>query len=115
MPIIKIQTDQAIREETTSWLFETMTDLIVRELNKPKEYVQVLVEPNCSLAFAGDTQPSAFVELRAINLPDDKLRSLSAAISKALEDELGIPPNRVFINFFNIPGTHWGWNGGTFG
>jgi hypothetical protein len=32
-----------------------------------------------------------------------------------LNDSLGIPPDRVYLNFTDVGAGHWGWNGSTFG
>jgi phenylpyruvate tautomerase PptA (4-oxalocrotonate tautomerase family) len=32
-----------------------------------------------------------------------------------IEQHLGIPAERTYIGFEDVPGRLWGWNGGTFG
>ncbi len=32
-----------------------------------------------------------------------------------IEQHLGIPADRIYIGFEDVPGRLWGWNGGTFG
>jgi phenylpyruvate tautomerase len=114
MPLLKIQTNVSVPPDKTGALLQSLTDFVVREMNKPKDYVQTLLEPNQSLAFAGTSQPNAFVELRSLDLAENKTKALSAAIAALLEEHLGIPPGRVFINFFDVPRPMWGWNGSTF-
>ena len=53
--------------------------------------------------------------LRSLGLPEGTTAALSEAISQLLEDVLDISPKRVFINFFDLEHSKWGWNGGTFG
>jgi len=115
MPLLKIQTNVEVPEAKRSELLLALTDLVAAELGKPKEYVQVVLEPNVDLMFAGTTEPTAFVELRSLGLPTDKPAPLSESLSQQLLKALGVPANRVFLNFFDLPRTHWGWNGGTFG
>ena len=63
----------------------------------------------------GSGQPTAFAELRALDLSESMAKPFSAALAGFLEEKLSISPNRLFINFFDIPRPLWGWNGSTFG
>jgi phenylpyruvate tautomerase PptA (4-oxalocrotonate tautomerase family) len=114
MPLLRIQTNAALEANQRPRLLRDLSGLVAKELEKPLGYVQVLVEPDCALAFAGTTEPTAFVELRSLGLPSNKPKVMSAALSRILKDQLGIPPSRVFLNFFDMPRQHWGWNGTTF-
>ena len=40
---------------------------------------------------------------------------LSQKVCQLLHDSLGIPPNRIYLNFTDVQASHWGWNGSTFG
>ena len=114
MPLLKIQTNAAVPADQLEALLSQGTDLVVNEMNKPRDYVQVVVEPDVSMAFAGTGEPAAFVELRSLGLEEAQAKELSEKLCTLLETGLGIPPARVFINFFDIPRPLWGWNGRTF-
>lgn len=114
MPLLKIQTNVDVPPSETAALLGAMTDLVARELNKPKEYVQAILEPRVAMQLAGSGQPTAFAELRALDLSEAMAKPFSAALARFLEEKLSIPPNRLFINFFDIPRPLWGWNGSTF-
>ena len=45
MPLLRIQTNVAVPADKADALLSQGTDLIVNEMNKPGEYVQVVVEP----------------------------------------------------------------------
>ena len=115
MPLLRIQTNQSVAPDAVGPLLETLTTLVAQELSKPREYVQVVFEPDRPMAFAGTLDPTAFVELRALGLPADKTQALSAALCEAVHQQLGVAPDRVFLNFADVPRTHWGWNRSTFG
>ena len=115
MPLLRIQTNVAVSTDKADALLSQGTDLIVNVMNKPREYVQVVLGPEVAIAFAGSREASAFVELRSLGLPEDTAKLLSEKICDLLEVELAIPPARVFINFFDFPSPMWGWNGKTFG
>jgi len=114
MPLLKIQTNVEVSTDDADRLLHALTELVVVKLNKPIEYVQVLLDPNRALHFAGTDQPNAYVELRALGLAEDQAKPLSAAICQLLKERLNIPGERVFINFFDVPRALWGWNGSTF-
>jgi phenylpyruvate tautomerase len=59
---------------------------------------------------------AAFVEIRSIGgLHADINRHLSEKICKMVNESLGIPQDRIYLNFTNVEGNRWGWNGSTFG
>jgi hypothetical protein len=44
-----------------------------------------------------------------------QVKSLSKALCQELCAGLGVPAERIYIEFTNADGALWGWNGGTFG
>lgn len=115
MPLLRIQTNVPTSAGSSEALLRKATDWVVLELNKPAAYVQVVFEPGACMAFAGTTEPAAFIELRALGLPQDKTSALAASLCRLVGDELKIAPARIFINFFDLLPHLWGWNGDTFG
>ncbi len=56
------------------------------------------------------------MDVRSIGgLSGDVNRQLSQKIGSLLKDSLGVPPDRVYLNFTDVPAGNWGWNGDTFG
>lgn len=115
MPLLKIHTNLSLSAEQKHDLLERGSRIVAEHLKKPIPYIEVLVQDEGALLFAGTTDDAAFVELRSLGFPAAQAKSLSAAICELLKTETGIPPERVFINFFDIPRDLWGWNGDTFG
>jgi hypothetical protein len=66
------------------------------------------------MLFAGSSEPTAFLELRALGLPAKKTGELSRLLCELVESELSVQKDRVFINFMDFPASMWGWNGETF-
>jgi phenylpyruvate tautomerase len=65
---------------------------------------------------SGNPGDAAFVDVRSIGgLTGDVNRTLSQRICKLLNDSLGVPENRVYLNFTDVQASNWGWNGSTFG
>lgn len=116
MPHLRIQTNKEIDPSPASGqaLLKKASRLVAQELDKPEEYVMVGLEPSSAMLFAGSAAPAAFLELRAIGLPVKKTSDLSRVLCELVESELGIPKDRVFINYIDFPPNMWGWNGETF-
>jgi phenylpyruvate tautomerase PptA (4-oxalocrotonate tautomerase family) len=113
MPCLRIHTNRAIDDKASQVVLKKASRLVAQELSKPEEYVMVSLEPLSSMLFAGSAEPAAFMELRAIGLPAKKTSDLSRVLCELVESELGIPKDRVFINFSDVPPELWGWNGET--
>ena len=114
MPYLKIRTNKSTDDKAGQTLLMKASRLVAKELSKPEEYVMVSLEPPSAMLFAGRAGPTAFLELRAIGLPAQKTNDLSRLLCELVESELGIPRDRVFINFSDVPANLWGWNGETF-
>jgi phenylpyruvate tautomerase len=54
------------------------------------------------------------VRLKSIGLPIESCPQLSEKICSFVEQQLGIPPNRIFIDFKDLAREMFGWDGKTF-
>ena len=113
MPYLKIQTNLPHLKQTGRGLLKEASALVARELEKPEAYVMVVLEDNTPMAFAGSDDPAAFLELRAIGLPIKKHGQLSKVLGELINRHLGVSPERIFLNFADIPPSSWGWKGDT--
>ncbi len=114
MPYLKITTSQSIDAERKHNLLKAASKMVAAELGKPEQYMMVSAETPVSMMFAGTDQPCAFLELRGIGLPESKAGKLSQLLCGLVESQIGIPQDRVYINFADIKPSLWGWNGETF-
>ncbi|KAF0117839.1 MAG: hypothetical protein FD149_993 [Rhodospirillaceae bacterium] len=114
MPVLKIQTSQTVDESTKAALLAEASRTIITELGKPERYVMVIVEHATAMMFAGETTPAAYLELKGIGLPASHTASLSKVLCHLVTKTLGIPGERIYIEFADVQGRMWGWNGGTF-
>lgn len=114
MPLLKIQTNQSLDDAQQQQLLSDASKLVASELGKPENYVMVAIEPPVPMSFAGSTDPTAYLELKSIGLPDTKTTDLSSALCSLVEQATGIQKDRVYIEFADAPRAMWGWNGGTF-
>jgi phenylpyruvate tautomerase len=114
MPYLKIRLNRSLPAEKTRRILSLASQKTAKELNKPESYVMVELDVNENLLFAGDFEPAAYLELKSIGLPAVAIRPLAKTLSALLQEQAGIDPARVYIEFTDIKGAYWGWNGGTF-
>lgn len=114
MPYFSIQTNQPIAETTVIDLGKKASAFIAGIVGKPEAYVMTAINPGTAMTFAGNDAPTAFVELKSLGLAEDQCNRLAEKISAFIQNELGIEPNRVFIDFAEVPRTRFAWNGNTF-
>ncbi len=114
MPLLRIETNVSLDTANAGALAARASRAVAGELGKPERYVMVTVRPGTPMLMAGTAEPAAFLDLRSIGLPDGRTEALSGALCQVIEGEIGVPPDRVYINFADVPRAHWGWNGGTF-
>jgi phenylpyruvate tautomerase PptA (4-oxalocrotonate tautomerase family) len=114
MPLLKIQSNQSLDDARANQLVSAASKLVAEQLGKPERYVMVALEPPVPMSFAGSTDPLAYLELKSVGLPQDKTPALSAALCGLINEQMGIDPQRVYIEFADAPRAMWGWNNATF-
>jgi phenylpyruvate tautomerase len=92
-----------------------LSKTVAEVIGKPQQYVMVTAS-HAAIQMSGSPGDAAFVDIRSIGgLTGDLNRKLSQKVCQLLHDSLGIPPNRIYLNFTDVKASHWGWNGSTFG
>ena len=112
MPVLTVRTNSYISHKDT--FLTHASKLLAEELDKPESYVMVEIYDDANILFAGNDEPLAFMELRSLGLDESQTPKLSAVLCQLVEEELGIHPNRVYIEFISPSRKMFGWNGGTF-
>ncbi len=114
MPYFHVQTNISIPEDRADGFLTEASKRLAEKLGKPERYVMVDLTAGTHLRFSGNKEPAAYVELKSIGLSEAQTQPLASFVCSFLEEQLNIPASRVYIEFINIPGKFWGWNGGTF-
>jgi len=114
MPYFSIDTNREMDPESTQALLKKASAFMAGLLGKPESFVMVSIKPGVPLAFAGSSDPAAFARLKSIGLPKERCRSFSEKLCAFIERELGVPKDRVFIDFKDLERSLFGWNGKTF-
>jgi phenylpyruvate tautomerase PptA (4-oxalocrotonate tautomerase family) len=115
MPLLNLETTVVLSEDKRKALLVSLSKAVAETIGKPEQYVMVSVS-QAAILMSGNPGEAAFVDVRSIGgLSDDVNRRLSQKVCKLLNDSLGVPQNRIYLNFTDVEATNWGWNGSTFG
>jgi len=114
MPLLSIITNQPLAEAQHRPVLEQLSRDVAETLGKPERYVMVSYRHNPHMLFGGSDDPLAYLELKSIGLPAERTAALSATLAAAMQQHLGIPADRVYVEFADAERHLWGWNGGTF-
>ena len=115
MPLLKLETTVALSQEKREALLASLSETVAETIGKPQQYVMVTAS-QVAMQMSGSPGDAAFVDVRSIGgLTGVVNRKLSQKVCQLLHDSLGIPPDRIYLNFTDVQASHWGWNGNTFG
>lgn len=114
MPVLTIYTNVGKEKIGASFLKDTTT-LVADVLHKPAAFVVVHVIPDQLMMWGGSSDPCANVHLGSIgSLGKDQNKKISKKLSKHLKEQLGLPANRMYIQFADLERANVGYEGTTF-
>ena len=115
MPLLKLETTVALSDERKQTLLASLSKIVAGTIGKPEQYVMVIVSP-AAMLMSGKPGEAALVDIRSIGgFSDDVNQRLAQKICNLLSEFLGVPPDRIYLNFTDVAAGNWGWNGDTFG
>jgi len=110
MPYINVSTSAKVNDKGK--LLEEISNLISSLTNKSGRFVMAKIDDNCQIYFDDET-PSCFVEIKSIGSLNPS--EMAKPISDFVYEKMGIPINRIYISFEDVPASLWAWDGRTFG
>ena len=110
MPYINVSTSAKIEDKKK--LLEEITILLSSLTNKSKRFVMAKLEDNSEMHFE-DESPCCFLEIKSIGSLNPS--KMSKPISDFVFEKMGIPIDKIYIYFEDVPASMWAWNGKTFG
>lgn len=114
MPYFSIETNSSINDSDQIKLSKEASAFVAQLLGKPESYVMTAVKPIAAMSFAGSNQPTALIEVKSLGLPVDQCSKMAGKICAFVHDQLGIPADRVFIDFKDLKREMFALNGKTF-
>lgn len=116
MPLIKVQCSLTQSETTIQELLKTLSSQLAKQLGKPESYVMTAFEGGIAMSFAGNFDPVCYLEVKSIgNMTPSQTKAMSQEFCQQISQKLGVPKERIYIEFADAKATMWGWNGSTFG
>lgn len=110
MPYINVSTSTKVNNKVK--LLEEISILISSLTNKSRRFVMAKIDDNCQIYF-GDETPACFLEIKSIGSLNPS--EMAKPISDFVYQKMGIPIERIYISFEDVPASLWAWNGRTFG
>src|SRR5438132_3731152 len=102
MPLLKLETTVALPEDKRKTLSGALSKIVAETIGKPEQYVMVVIG-HAVMLMSGKPGEAAFVDVRSIGgLSGDVNRRLSEKICQLLEQSLGVPQNRIYLNFTDV-------------
>ena len=110
MPYINISTSAKIEDKKK--LLEEISVLISSLTNKSKRFVMAKLDDN-SMIYFDNQSPCCFLEIKSIG--SLKPSEMVKPISDFIYAKMGIPLDKIYISFDDVPAMLWAWDGRTFG
>ena len=115
MPLIQVFTSVSPSDYGKALLGD-LSKLAATAFGKPERWVMTCLVPGVQMTFGGDRAAAAFVAVKNVGtMSGDDTAALSRAICERVSKALGVPFDRIYIDFADAVGAMWGWNGETFG
>jgi phenylpyruvate tautomerase PptA (4-oxalocrotonate tautomerase family) len=117
MPLIKIQTSAPVpAKNQVEAMLKDLSAKLAKHTGKPESYVMTAFEGEIPMTFAGTTDPVCYIEIKSVGtMKPEQTQAMSQDFCQEINQKLGVPQNRIYIEFADAKGYMWGWNGKTFG
>ena len=110
MPYINVSTSAEVDDKKK--LLKEFSILISTLTNKSERFVMAKLEDNTEMYF-DDLTPCCFLEIKSIGSLNPS--KMAKPISNFVCEKMGIPIDKIYISFEDVPASMWAWNGKTFG
>jgi hypothetical protein len=115
MPLIQIFTSATLDAGAESALLSDLSGALSKHFDKPERWVMTCLVPGLAMTFGGTPGQACFAAVKNVGqLTPDKTRELSADLCGRLSRGLGIPQDRIYLEFTEAVGYLWGHDGDTF-
>ena len=111
MPYINVSTSASVDDKGK--FLEEISILISSLTYKSRRFVMAKIDDNCQMYFDENETPSCFLEIKSIGSLNPA--EMAKPISDFVYEKLGIPIDKIYISFEDVPASLWAWNGRTFG
>ena len=113
MPFIQINTSSKSVVENYDLLQKDISKMVSDLTGKSENYVMTMIQRDAKMTFAGSDQPCCFIKVKSIGSLTPS--SMSKSLCELIASKTNINANRIYIEFFDVKASNWGFNGSTFG
>ena len=110
MPYINVSTSAKIEDKKK--LLEEISILVSSLTNKSERFVMAKLDDSSEMHFV-DENPCCYLEIKSIGSLNPS--EMAKPISNFVYEKMGIPIDKIYISFEDVPASMWAWNGRTFG
>ncbi len=110
MPYISVSTSAKVIDKKK--LLKEISILVSSLTNKSEKFVMAKLEDDSEMYFE-DENPCCFLEIKSIGSLSPS--EMANPISNFFHEKIGIPRDKIYISFEDVPASSWAWNGRTFG
>lgn len=115
MPLIQVFPSVDVPDSRVAALLGTLSSTLSRHLQKPESYVMTRLAPKAAMTFGGSSEPTCYAEVKNIGTMSPELtEKLSGELTRVLSESLGVPSQRIYIEFADSQAHLWGYDGATF-
>jgi phenylpyruvate tautomerase PptA (4-oxalocrotonate tautomerase family) len=116
MPLIQIFTSATPDSAASDQLLRDLSGTLASHFDKPEKWVMTCIVPGLAMTFGGSLGPTCFAAVKNVGkMAPAKTAKLSADLSSRLSQGLGVPSHRIYLEFTEVVGHLWGFDGDTFG
>ena len=110
MPYINVVTSAKVQDKKK--LLEEISILVSSLTNKSKRFVMAKLDDDSEMYFEDDSL-CCFLQIKSIGSLNPS--EMAKPLSNFVNEKMGIPLDRIYISFEDVPASTWAWNGRTFG
>ncbi|XP_035280890.1 macrophage migration inhibitory factor [Anguilla rostrata] len=115
MPMFVVNTNVS-KDAVPAALLTEATQELAKAMGKPAQYIAVHINPEQMMLFGGKGDPCALCSLHSIGkIGASQNKEYSKLLCGLLNKHLGISPERIYVNFFDMEAPNVAWNNTTFG
>lgn len=110
MPYIETKTNVKITPESEARIRTALGKAIELIRGKSERWLMLSFADNVRMAFQGDTNPTAIVEVKIYgSATEAEYSALTAKITEIISAELDIASTRIYVKYEEVD--VWGWGG----
>lgn len=114
MPILEIATNIP-KEKVTSDIILNLSKELAAVIGKPEKFIVIRVLTDQLMSFIGSLDPCGTAVLKSIgNLGVEENKAISSKMFSFIKENLGIPDDRLYIQFVDMSTSEVGYKGTTF-